>query len=255
MVDSWKETEERTLVKTRVFELTERRGVNPRTGEEVPVWVLDAADWVNVIPLDSEGRVIIVRQYRHGTRSVTVEVPGGVVERGEEPEAGARRELLEETGYEAGSMELLGVVHPNPAIQTNATYTYLAEGCRKVADLDLDQAEDIDVDAVELSEVERMIRAGEITHSLVVAAFYWLDQRRGLSAKVEEVLEELSSGQTDKVAALAKRINSRLTPEDLVNPQDFSELAGDPDWNYQDGLLAGIESVRSALRRVLRGMC
>lgn len=252
MVERWEESEPETLVGTGVFRLTERRAVNPRTGRQVPVWVLEASDWVNVIPIDEAGRVLVVRQYRHGTRTVTLEVPGGVLEPGEEPEVGARRELLEETGYEADRLELLGLVHPNPAIQTNATYTYLATGLRRVADLDLDQAEDIEVDLLPLAEVEAMIRRGEVTHSLVVAAFHWLDLRRDLVRRALETMDDLARGQTDRVAALAKRINSRLTADDLVNPQDFPELAADPDWNYQDGFLAGVESARAALRALLR---
>lgn len=255
MVDAWKETANRTLVETRVYTLEERKAVNPRTDVEVPIWVLESSDWVNVIPVDDEGRIVVVRQYRHGTRSVTVEIPGGVIEPGEAPEAGARRELREETGYEAGELELIGVVEPNPAILTNATYTFLAKGVQKVAGLDLDQAEDIDVGLLELTEIQAMIDRGEITHSLVVAAFYWLERRQGLGRELERVLGELSRSQTDKVAALAKRVNAGLTAEDLRNPQDFPELVSDPDWCYQDGMLAGIESVRMALRALSKGVC
>jgi 8-oxo-dGTP pyrophosphatase MutT (NUDIX family) len=253
MIDKWIETGERTLITTRIFELRERRSINPRNGQEIPFFVLESNDWVNVIPLTEEGKVIMVRQYRQGTRTVTLEIPGGVVEAGESPLEGGRRELLEETGYAADQLEELGLVHSNPAIQDNATYTFLATGLKRVAELDPDQAEDLEVVEVELAEVDELIRKGAITHSLVVAAFYWLRLHQNHLERLERVLDQMAQAQLDKVGALAKRVNSRLTPEDLRNPQDFPELAADPDFNYQDGLLAGIESARAAMRGLRRG--
>ena len=147
---------------------------------------------------------------------------------------------------------MLGLVHPNPAIHDNVQHTYLATGLRKVSDGDPDPAEDIKVQELDLDEVEALIRRGEVTHSLVIAAFYWLHQRLDLRRQLERALEELGQAQLERVAALAKRINSRLTPDDLLSPQDFPELANDPDFHYQDGMLTGIESARAAVRRLLR---
>ncbi len=252
VVEKWKETSRRTLVSTHVFELEERRTVNPRNNNELPFYVFESPHWVNVIPLLDDRRVLMVRQFRQGTREITLEIPGGMVDPGEEPEVGARRELLEETGYEAETLELIGVVDTNPAIQSNKTYTFLARGLRHVAEQSQDQAEDIEITEVEIDQLDRLVADGTITHSLVIAAFYWLDRSRDVSKKMESAIEELSSGQLDKVAALAKRINARLTPEDLRNPQDFPELAEDSDFNYQDGMLAGLDSARMALRRLAR---
>jgi 8-oxo-dGTP pyrophosphatase MutT (NUDIX family) len=96
----------------------------------------------------------------------------------ETPEACARRELLEETGYEAGNVVRLGTVHPNPAIQSNLQHYVLATGCRPVAALDLDHAEDIAVRLAPLADIPRMIREGEITHGIVIGGFWWLDHFR-----------------------------------------------------------------------------
>ena len=85
--------------------------------------VLDCPDWVNIIPLTDDGQVVLIRQFRHGTQSVTLEVPGGVVEADESPEAAAVRELAEETGYVPERVKSLGFVSPNPAIQGNRSYT------------------------------------------------------------------------------------------------------------------------------------
>jgi ADP-ribose pyrophosphatase len=251
MIEDWKLTFTKSLLATRVFELIERRAVNPRTGQELPFFVFDSVHWVNVVPLLDEQRVLMVRQFRQGTRAVTLEIPGGMVNRGEDPEVGARRELLEETGYEADELELIGVVDSNPAIQTNSTYTYIARGLRRVAELDQDDAEDIEVVEVPFADLDRLVRDKQITHSLVIAALYWLDHRRDLPGRLRATFEELSQGQTERVAALAKRLNQRLTPEDLRNPQDFPELAADPDFNYQDGYLAGIEAARLAVLRLI----
>jgi 8-oxo-dGTP pyrophosphatase MutT (NUDIX family) len=98
---------------------------------------------------------------------------------GETVEQCARRELLEETGYEPGKLVLLGTVHPNPSIQSNRQHYVLATGCRKVAELDLDHAEDIAVRLAPLAGIPDMIRAGRITHGIVIGGFYWLDLCRG----------------------------------------------------------------------------
>ena len=97
---------------------------------------------------------------------------------GESPEASARRELLEETGYAPDKIELLSTVNPNPAIQNNRQYYVLATGCRRVAELKLDHAEDIIVRLVPLAEIPDLIRTGKITHGIVIGGFYWLNDQR-----------------------------------------------------------------------------
>jgi ADP-ribose pyrophosphatase len=254
VIRKWQEIGRRELVRTRVFTLEERRCVSPRTGGEHPFYVLDSSPWVNVIPLTDEGRIVMVRQYRMGAEQVTLEIPGGMAEPGEDPTDGARRELLEETGLAADRVELLGVVHSNPAIQTNSTYTYLATGLHHAADPVPDGTEDLEVLEVQAGEVDGLIASGQITHSLVVDAFYFynITRLRVREAVLRETLDDLAQRQEDHVAALAKRINARLTSDDLRSPHDLPELANDVDFNYQDGVLAGIESARAALRRLDR---
>ncbi|MGD1018904.1 MAG: NUDIX hydrolase [Verrucomicrobiia bacterium] len=152
--------------------------MNPRTGQAHEMFILEQPNWVNVIPLTADEQVIMVEQWRHGTRSVHLETPGGLMEDDETPEQSARRELLEETGFEPGEVVRLGTVHPNPAIQTNVQHYILATNCRKVAEPNLDHAEDIHVKLVPLAEVPRMIEKGEITHGIVIGGFYWLNLYR-----------------------------------------------------------------------------
>jgi len=167
----------------RVFRLRTDRARSPRTGKDHRFFVLESPTWVNVIPLTPEGNVVLVRQYRHGTREVTLEIPGGVAEEGDTPEGAARRELREETGWREENLISLGYVTPNPAIQNNRCYTFLADGVVPAGDQEQDDKEDIEVVLRPLAEIPRMIREGEIHHSLVIAAFYrlFMECRRGPS--------------------------------------------------------------------------
>jgi len=153
--------------------------VNPRTRQTLRRMVLDVADWVNVIALTPGRRLVVVRQYRFGTGTVTTEIPGGVIDGDETPEAAARRELREETGYTAERWTALGPVEPNPAFQNNLCHHYLAEGARATHALELDPGEDIVVDTLGLDEVRDAIRSGAIRHSLVVSALSRVLDLRG----------------------------------------------------------------------------
>jgi 8-oxo-dGTP pyrophosphatase MutT (NUDIX family) len=175
VIQPWQLNRSEPVLDCRVFKVRKDATVNPRTGRAHDMFVLEQPNWVNVIPLTPGEQVILIEQWRHGTRSVHLETPGGLMETGETPEQCGRRELLEETGYEAGKIIHLGTVHPNPALQTNVQHYLLARDCRKVAAPTLDHAEDIAVRIVPLDAVHRMIEAGKITHGIVIGGFYWLD--------------------------------------------------------------------------------
>lgn len=134
--------------------------------------IIRTADWINIIPITADGELVFIRQFRHGIREVTVEIPGGAVDgRDADPRTAAERELREETGYAASSWKYLGYVTPNPALQSNRCHTFLATGAYRVGEPCLDPYEQIDVVLVPAAEVARALRDGTVTHGLVLAAF------------------------------------------------------------------------------------
>ncbi len=124
MIKPWPRIRSQSVQSFRVFSIRTDTTVSPRTGIEHDFYVIETQDWVNIIPLTADHRVVMIRQYRHGSREVTLEIPGGLVDPGETPEEAAVRELLEETGYQAEKVEKIGVSNPNPAIFNNRCYTF-----------------------------------------------------------------------------------------------------------------------------------
>ncbi len=120
----------------------------------------------------------MVHQFRHGVGKITLEIPGGLVDAGEDPATAAARELLEETGYAAGSLRRIGEVSPNPALFANRLFTYVAEDCTPQSAIHNDSTEQTEVELVPLADLVARTRRGEIDHALVLAAFHWwhLDQ-------------------------------------------------------------------------------
>lgn len=175
MIEEWEKLGSRQLADYWIFRARLDKRRSPRTGQAHEFIVLEAPDWINIIPVTPEGNVVMIHQYRHGIEAVTLEVPGGTVEPEEpDPLEAARREMLEETGYDAAQVLPLGRVAPNPAFLNNWCYSYVALGAHRVALPQLDGAEDIGVEAVPLADVPAMIASGRISHALTINAFFFL---------------------------------------------------------------------------------
>ncbi|MEQ1762334.1 MAG: NUDIX hydrolase [Pyrinomonadaceae bacterium] len=142
-------------------------------GVESTFFVVENPDWANIVAVTKDREVVLIEQFRHGSGSMILEVPGGMADHGEDPLASASRELIEETGYTPGRMIAIGRSFPNPAIQNNTIHHFLALDCQKTAEVAFDDHESILTRLVPLSELENLVHNGEITHSLAITAIYY----------------------------------------------------------------------------------
>lgn len=174
----WKRVRTGLPADYRIMKVREDTVADPRDGEHHPRVIIESVDWVNIIPVTLTDEVVLIRQFRFGIWANTLEIPGGMVDPGEDPQEAAVRELEEETGFVPARVVPLGMVHPNPAVQTNRCFSFLALGCEKQTSQNQDVGEDIEIVPTKRAEIPRLLREGGITHSLVVCAFalerlYW----------------------------------------------------------------------------------
>ena len=155
----------------KIFGVRRQRSRHNASSRDGLFSIVDSPDWINVVAITPDENVIMVRQFRHGTDSITLEIPGGLVDPGEDMLSAAQRELREETGYVSDEWRALGPIHPNPAFMTNQCGLFLATNARCTSQLELDPNEVIEVVSHPLRDVPSLIETGVITHSLVLSAF------------------------------------------------------------------------------------
>lgn len=156
-----------------MFDVREDECVRDTDDRKANFFVIENPDWVNVVAVAKSGQAILIEQFRHGSESLILEIPGGMVDDGERSEAAAKRELLEETGYSSKRWIFLGATHPNPAIQNNRIHHFLALDAERTQDVNFDDHESIKTRLVPLRDLEELVHNGEITHALAITALYF----------------------------------------------------------------------------------
>ncbi len=173
MIKPWKEIATKKLSDFRVFSVRSVTKISPRTDKEHDFFVIDAVNWVNVIAVTPENELVMVEQFRHGSNTVELEIPGGMMDLTDaSPIETGMRELQEETGFAGEKAQLIGKISPNPAIMSNTCFTVLVENCQLKHDVKFDSGEDLITRLVPISKIPDLVSSGKISHSLVVVALY-----------------------------------------------------------------------------------
>lgn len=146
--------------------------VEVHNGKTFEPFVFEFRSWANVLALTKNNEVVLVKQYRHGVQETLLELPGGVVDEGENPLDGAKRELMEETGYSAGNIIEVGRIYPNPAIQENTLFCYLATDVEPTGKQHFDETEEIEVVLIPFDDLIELVRQGKFKHALHVAVLF-----------------------------------------------------------------------------------
>lgn len=176
MIQPWKFVGSSLIGDYKIFSLHLQKRISPRTGQEHEFYLLDCPDWVNVIALTEDNKIILVEQYRQGSDTIELEIPGGMIDPGDgDPIKAGLRELREETGFAGDEARIIGKVLPNPAFMRNTCYTVLVRNCRKIHETSFDPTEDVATYFCEIDDIPGLIAGGRIRHSLVVAAFYYFN--------------------------------------------------------------------------------
>jgi ADP-ribose pyrophosphatase YjhB (NUDIX family) len=171
----WRVRERDAVGSYRIFDV-ERVALEDGDGRaRGDAFTLRFPDWCNVVAVTPDDRLVLVWQYRFGSEALSLEIPGGVIDPRESPQEAARRELREETGYEAESLEPLLTLEANPALQANRCFTFLARNARPTGATGFDAQEELETVLAPAARVADLLDGGQVTHALVHSALeaYW----------------------------------------------------------------------------------
>ena len=185
MIKPWPKIQSQSVGDFRIFKVRSDLKQSPRTGQAHDFFVIDCANWVNVIALTPDDQLVMVQQYRHGSDTVELEIPGGMMDAPDEsPVMAGLRELREETGYEGEQPVVIGEIFPNPAIMSNICYTVLVRNCECRHNTLFDHCEDLATQLVPADQISGLVASGRIRHSLVVVALYHFELWRTAKGSV-----------------------------------------------------------------------
>lgn len=177
MVKKWKTLKRVRGENYRIFSVDSVERESQITGKSGNFFLVDSPNWITVVPViyreDGVKCFLMVKQYRHGSDSITLEFPAGMVDPGEDTLITAKRELLEETGYRAEHIIKIGKVNPNPAFMTNSTSTFLATDLELISSQNLDEHEEIEVLLVPVKEFEEKIGGEEVNSAITIQAYHF----------------------------------------------------------------------------------
>jgi 8-oxo-dGTP pyrophosphatase MutT (NUDIX family) len=183
-IKPWQKLSSKPVGNFRVFNIRSDLKVSPRTGREHDFYVIESVNWVHVVPITRDGRLVMIEQFRHGSDTIELELAGGMMDPEDtSPLEAGLRELREETGYEGTHAEIIGQIYANPAIMNNICYTVLVRDCELKHTPELDHGEDVAVTLVDIADIPKLIQQGRIGHSLVVVGLYYFELWRTNSSR------------------------------------------------------------------------
>lgn len=176
----WKTLSSEYLFNDSWFKVRREKCETPGGKIVDPYYIYEFSTWVGALPVTEDGKIVMVRQYRHALGETCIEVPGGCVDNTDKDLQGAvARELLEETGYSFSSYDYLGKISPNPSTNSNLLHMFLAKGGKKIAEQQLDDNEEIEVLLLSIDELKQLLRENKLLQAMHVSCIMYALEKLG----------------------------------------------------------------------------
>jgi 8-oxo-dGTP pyrophosphatase MutT (NUDIX family) len=173
MIKEWKCEKTEEVLSLNIFNILEKYYRHPNKNRTFKANILDAPDWVNIVGINDKSEILLIRQFRFGTESIELEIPGGIKGEQETPKDAALRELEEETGYRAKTIKKIGSVAANPAFMNNECYTFIASLSNNKGVTNFDPNEIIEIEFASLRQVKTYLKDGKFRNAYCVIGLFW----------------------------------------------------------------------------------